>query len=195
MDDTLVIVTSDHGEEFLEHGRLVHGMTHYEEMLRVPLFLVGPGVPPGSRISTPVSLVDLLPTVLGLLEIPAPAGIDGRDLAPLWRGEAEAFEDRMLLAETGSTQGAPWNDALRSIRQGDMKLIVDSVEGRSELFDLAQDPGEQRNLADARPEVVESLAAALDAELGAKREPATAAEPSEDVKRRLKALGYLPEGT
>ena len=72
LDDTLVVLVSDHGEEFLEHGSVLHGRTQYQEIMHVPLILRGPGVPKGVRVGTPVSIVDVLPTLLSLLASRAP---------------------------------------------------------------------------------------------------------------------------
>jgi arylsulfatase A-like enzyme len=69
-DDTLVVITSDHGEEFLEHGGVLHGGTQFDEVLRVPLILRGPGIPADTRLAEPVSVVDVLPTVLARLGLP-----------------------------------------------------------------------------------------------------------------------------
>ncbi len=78
--DTLVVVVSDHGEEFLEHGGVLHGRTQYEEMLRIPMIMRGPGLPAGLRVRSPVSLVDVFPTALSLLGLPGTDELDGIDL-------------------------------------------------------------------------------------------------------------------
>jgi arylsulfatase A-like enzyme len=195
LDDTLLIVTSDHGEEFLDHGGMIHGGTHYQELLRVPLILYGPGLPAGTSVSTPVSLVDLAPTVLGLLDIEPPARIDGRDLRPFWVGE-EAEEgkgagDRVLLAETGPMK----EDVLRSVRRGHHKLIVNIETGSRELYDLREDPRETRNLAAEQPEVTRSLSAALEQLTRRAREPEKAPPLTPEMKQRLRAIGYIePDG-
>ena len=75
--DTLLVITSDHGEEFLEHGGVLHGRTHYQEVLHIPMILRGPSIPAGERIRTPVSLVDLVPT---LLTFESGNGLPRRDL-------------------------------------------------------------------------------------------------------------------
>ena len=81
--NTLVVLVSDHGEEFLEHGQVMHGLAQYEESVRVPFLLWGPGVPRDVRVPESVSLVDVMPTVLDLLGMPAPEGLDGRSLRAL----------------------------------------------------------------------------------------------------------------
>jgi arylsulfatase A-like enzyme len=76
-EDTFIVLTSDHGEEFLEHGGVLHGLTQYREVLAIPLVISGPGVPSNTRIEEPASLVDIMPTVLSLLGVAAPDSLDG----------------------------------------------------------------------------------------------------------------------
>lgn len=83
-DDTIVVVTGDHGDEFGEHGAIGHAKTAFDEVLHVPLVFLSPHlVPAGRRIGTPVSLVDLLPTLLDLNHVPEPPGLHGTSLVPL----------------------------------------------------------------------------------------------------------------
>jgi arylsulfatase A-like enzyme len=188
LDDTLLIVTSDHGEEFLDHGGMIHGSSHYQELIAVPLIMTGAGVPEGIRISTPVSLVDLVPTVLGILGIESPQQIDGRDLRPLWESERGwSFDDRVLLVETGPTQ----HDLLRSVRRGDHKFIVNIKTGVRELYDLREDPRETRNLADQQPALAQSLATALEQLTSGGRVPEPVRSYTPKMEQRLRALGYL----
>ncbi|MGH0028849.1 MAG: sulfatase [Myxococcota bacterium] len=184
--DTLVVVTSDHGEEFLEHGSMVHGHTHYEEVLRVPLLMAGPGLPAGRRVSAPASLVDLVPTLLDLLGVDdAPPG-DGRSLRGSWE-QRGGGPPRVLLAEGGPME----ENALMSVRHGDLKLIVDRRNGERRLFDLARDPGEKDDLASRRPEDVAALASRLAGYVRTAREPVVLEAPGEEAEERLRALGYL----
>src|SRR5262249_45378016 len=95
LDDTWVVITGDHGEEFLEHGQLRHRGTLYQERVHVPLIIVPPasaGLPAGLRIDEPVSQVDLCETLLELLGRPVPEGLDGRSLAAFVRGGRPAGE-------------------------------------------------------------------------------------------------------
>jgi arylsulfatase A-like enzyme len=191
-EQSLLVVTSDHGEEFLEHGDVLHGRTQYEEMLRVPLVLSGPGLPAGRRVAEPVSLVDVVPTVLAQLRVPAPSGLDGRDLAPLWRGEAAPeLHERVLLGEADHSREAP--NLTASARHGHLKLVVDRASGQVRLFDLSDDPGESRDASAQHPEEVARLRAAIDHLLAERPlgppielEPLTLAEVE-----RLEALGYV----
>ena len=189
---TLVVVTSDHGEEFLEHGDVLHGRSQYEETLRIPLIFAGPGVPAGVRVSESASLVDVAPTVLGLLGQPLPEAIDGRDLAPLWRGAPPAdWEERRFFGEADHNNAIP--DAVRSIRHAELKLVSDRTKGTLRLFDLDADPGETRDASGTHPERAKALARELDAFV--QQAPIAAPKPLEELPRstveQLRALGYL----
>lgn len=182
---TVVVVAADHGEAFGEHGEIGHSLFVYDTTLRVPLVLQGPGVAPGTAPG-PVSLVDVAPTVLGLLGVAAPA-MDGRAFAG---PTAVAFDpSRVLYADTE----APWRDfgwsPLRSVRAGGLKFIQAPTP---ELYDVAQDAGESSNLLPARASGLAPLRAAL-AEAVRDRAPAAAGTSPADAeaRRRLQALGYL----
>jgi arylsulfatase A-like enzyme len=191
-EQSLLVVTSDHGEEFLEHGDVLHGRTQYEEMLRVPLLFNGPGLPAGRRVVEPVSLVDVVPTVLAQLGVPAPSELDGRDLAPLWRGEAPPqLRDRTLLGEADHSGEAP--NLTASARHGRFKLVLDRASGEARLFDLQADPAESRDTSSQHPEQVARLRAEIERLLAEpplgrplELEPLHLAEVE-----RLEALGYL----
>ena len=163
-DDTVVVVLGDHGEEFGEHGGWRHARTLYEEALRVPILLRVPGLGLG-KIDTPVSLVDIVPTVLELVGLEGdPADIDGRSLLiPALTGADDP--ERAILAELRGQSNA---HHLRSLRRGRWKLIRDLTDSRTMLFDLVADPGEKTDLAETQPDVVEELEQLL-AEIGASR--------------------------
>ena len=189
-DDTLLVVTSDHGEEFLEHGGLLHGRTQYEEVVRVPLIVRGPGVPAGLRVGTTVSLIDVMPTILAAVGVPAPAGLDGVDLAPIWRGNAAAIGERFLFHEADHNNAEP--DVTRAVRHDDDKLHFNRLTGKVTLFDLRNDPGEHRDLAAERGDLTSALRAQLDAfgmRHGAEGGGAVTLTPEQ--LERLKSLGYV----
>ena len=186
LEDTLVIVTSDHGEEFLEHGKMVHGHSHYQELMHVPLIMRGPGLPAGTRVELPVSLIDVAPTVLSLVGIRTPADMTGVDLRSTWSSPEESPAERLIFAETGPMQ----EDALRSVRSGRFKLILDVRDERYELYDLNEDPSELHDLAAERPERFQWLRAELSRFTEESRLSKTLENTEEDIKH-LEALGYL----
>jgi arylsulfatase A-like enzyme len=192
-DDTLIALTSDHGEEFQEHGGLLHGRTQFEELLRVPLILAGPGIPRGVVVEAPVSLVDLAPTLLARLGIAAPAPLDGLDLAPSWSGGRLA--PRALFGEADHNNvvdGRTVLDMKRMARIGREKLHLDRHTERVQLYDLAADPRETRDLATTAPERVALLRAALASFLdGAVAGQASGSELTEENLELLRELGYV----
>jgi arylsulfatase A-like enzyme/4-amino-4-deoxy-L-arabinose transferase-like glycosyltransferase len=181
-DELLVIVTADHGEEFLEHGGLMHSRTLYDELLHVPLLVRGGGLPASRRVPEMVSLMDVAPTLLDWAGVPAPGRLDGRSLLPLLRGSEGRGTSLLPLHTRGHDKGVE----LWGLRAPGAKLIVDQRTGRREFYLLDEDPGETRNLhPDPR---AATLARGLDAlvlETGAAR-PRLAPEEVE----ALNALGY-----
>jgi arylsulfatase A-like enzyme len=142
LDRTLVVVTSDHGEEFLDHGEKLHGRTLFEEVVHVPLILwARGGLPRGKAIATPVSLADVAPTILELLGLPALRNPDGVSLVPLLESRANA-PDRPVFGEFYN----PLTRALKllSLRRGNEKLIYTPRRERWEMYDLASDATENR---------------------------------------------------
>jgi len=187
---TLVVVTADHGEEFFEHGGVFHGRTQYQEMLRVPLILSGPGIPAGVRIDRPVSLVDLPPTLLALLGAGDGPAVSGRDLAPLWKSPGAAWPERELFAEANHTRegGTPQRAVLRD----GWKLVLHG-NGEHELFELSADPGERVNRASAEPQRTADLTSRLTSGLGSVRNAPALPELNPAMRMQLEALGYVRE--
>lgn len=195
LDDTLVVVTSDHGEGLGEHGAFGHGCALWDHLVRVPLVMRLPGrVPAGQVWREPVQLVDVAPTALGFAGIAQPAGLRGVDLSPhLARGTRPPRR----LAVASVYDGHEWALMVRSERH---KLIYDEGVGRAALYDLAQDPGEERDLL-AQPEAgvpreaLEELRARM-AELShayAGLQVDETAPLSAEAEEALRALGYLAE--
>jgi arylsulfatase A-like enzyme len=193
--DTLVLLTSDHGEEFLEHGGVMHGLAQYEESVRVPLVLWGPDLPAGVRVADGVSLVDLMPTVLDVLGLPAPAGLDGVSLRALWESPGATRAPRALFVEADMDPPGPTarrmvpGDDL-AVRRGRHKLVLDPKTGQARLYDLTADPAEAHDVAGQFPELVGELEAELARFRAARAAPAPGAPLDEEDMKRLEALGY-----
>ena len=203
-ESTLVVVTADHGEEFMRHGWIGHTRGLYDDMIHVPLLVSQPGRIPPRRLDTPVSLVDLLPTLLELSGGAAPAGVAGVSLAPLLLALRAEPAVHPLFAEVSfaSTPDEPAHlnqkTAFKTaLLDGDLKLIHDLLSDRYELYDRGRDPEEQADLFPGRAhERGDALRARLTEwersrpalPAGARGGPA----PGPEVIERLKALGYLP---
>lgn len=179
--DTVVVLAADHGEDFLEHGDLMHCRTLYDTSLHVPLVMWIPGVAP-RRIATPVQNLDVVPTLLDYLGVDAAGdGLEGRSLRPVIDGDASI---RPVYAAL---------EAQRAIVDGRDKLVHDLDTGRSRLFDVVADPGEDRDLAAQRPARADELTRRLLERVAQTegRDVRGAARLSKQVQDRLKAVGYL----
>jgi len=193
LDNTIVVITSDHGEDLMEHGWLQHGTTLYDPALRVPFLVVAPGrVAEGATLACQRPQPDLMPTVLELAGLEVPEGLDGRSLAPSLEsgscdGDRPAFSE--LLEPTYRRHA---DLPLVSLRGDDWKLIRHLNTGQIERYRLDRDPGETHNLTGSND--TRSLEAELDQYI--KSRPAGldgGVEPiSAEVRARLEALGYLP---
>jgi len=154
LGDALVIVTSDHGEQFGEHFWTNHGFSTHDEAILVPFFVRAPGkVPAGRVVDVHVTLADIVPTVLDLLGMPAADDVQGRSLAPLVVGEAPALEaelhERHLFAAASHS---------KSIITDEFKVSFprwDNDKPWVHVIDRQADPGERNNLAKALPEKID----------------------------------------
>jgi len=196
-DDTIVMLTADHGEEFRERGWIGHTRTLYEELLRVPLVVAGPGVPAGRLVRDPVSLVATAPTVLELM------GLDGAGLsfqepsfAGLVRGEGGA--PALAFGEVDFDPVNPRNEDKRAHKKtivvGNWKLVRDDPTGTLELYDLTADPAERSDLSRERPDLRDRLLALLEEREAGARSTAAVAETrelTEEELERLRGLGYV----
>ena len=204
VDRSLVVVAADHGEALGDNGHQGHSFTLYDTTLRVPLAIRAPGgAGGGTRRAEPVQLTDVFATVA------AAAGLRERGVgSDLLAGALPA--DRPIVGEydypeqfiqyfpDSAREGpvlAPYLREIRSLRVGPHKLIWGS-DGRHELYDLAADPGESRDLAAERPDLLRGLERRL-AELverharGDAAAPAAVGELDPDVEQSLRDLGYV----
>jgi hypothetical protein len=152
---SVVIVLSDHGEEFKEHRSLGHGRNLYDEVIRVPLLVADlRHAGGGRRIHEQVRTLDLFPTLCSLAGIPAPRGVEGESLLPLM--SAEAVGSRPAVSET-----IRFDAYRKSYRMPSQKLIVSLENNAREFYDLRGDPGEQANLYPTRAKEGMALEQAL----------------------------------
>ena len=143
--NAIIIVTADHGEEFGEHDGRYHGTTLYDEQIKVPLIMRVPGMKPRT-VSEPVNLVDIMGTVLSLLEIPAPARVRSKDLTALMLGNKN--DHRIAFSQVHE---------LVMARKGHYKLILDKEEQITSLYDLQSDPKETVSISAQHPKITTNL--------------------------------------
>jgi len=201
LDDVIVVVLSDHGEELWEHYVIRspdHGHSLYQELLHVPLICWAPGrVRSGARIETPVSLIDVAPTVLALAGLPRDPQHRGAELVETLRTGAEPAA-RPIYAES-----LEYGPDRFSVRDGDTKIIVTPIADRVhndvhlpveplEVFDLATDPHELHNAVGLeRPEILEALYSRAARKLRGTGDVDDLTGIPEELRDRLRALGYV----
>ena len=192
-DSALIVLLSDHGEGLGDHGEQEHGLFLYRETMRVPLMIKLPKQRQGGRrVSTPVQHIDLVPTILDLLHLPARADLRGRSLRPLFTGGS--IPDQGVYAEAMYPRfHFGWSE-LYSLTDARYAFIR---APRDELYDLQRDPNERVNLAAQREPTRAAMRTALEHVI-ANAPVEGPAEVSPDVRARLQALGYVgtgPSGT
>ena len=148
--DTLVVVVGDHGESLGEHGEQQHGFFVYDAAVHIPLIIAGPGVP-ARVIPDQVRIVDVMPTILAMVGVAAPADVQGVSLVPLSEGKPL---DLLALSETWYPRYHYGWSELTAVRDGRYKFIA---APRRELYDIEADPGETKDLSAANPRMADAL--------------------------------------
>ncbi len=210
-EDTIIILTSDHGEQFWEHGTWRHGQVLYDHQLLVPLVIYTP--PPvrralgdnpvlaGGEVEAQVSLVDILPTLLDILGIAdVESMVNGRSIRALLEGERldrhEAFAENTNIR--AAERKALRTERYKYIHQYPREGKGDHLEETAQLFDLVSDPLESTDIADQHPDLVEGFERRLQAII--RGTDVTAApdevpeEIDEELREQLRALGYVGDG-
>jgi arylsulfatase A-like enzyme len=206
-EDMLVIVLSDHGEEFWDHGWVEHGHTVYDELLRVPLLMGGPWllryarahegeVPsrdtPAHPLNQQVRVLDIMPTLLEFANVSAPEYLQGVSFAALFSDRAEAVASRTSFAE-----GLLYGQSRLSIRTDRWKLILNRKSRSFELYDVLGDPRETKSLVGREQDVVARLRRIVEQWYVTNRELASHVSPDEPIPlnpaqlERLRSVGYL----
>jgi arylsulfatase A-like enzyme len=184
LEDTIVILTSDHGEEFWDHGSCEHVKTVYNELLRVPLFIRIPGSSASIQRAPVAASISILPTVLDALGLPIPLGIDGKSLLD--------GDPHLIFSES---QFHYDGEHLRhfSVVKDDLKLLLDANQDTAELYNLKADRRERHNLlAASEKRDIQTLRFALDAYIA--RDTTNNESPGEldeQTLRELRELGYI----
>lgn len=148
-ENTLIVLLSDHGEEFFEHEGFGHGHALYGEVIRVPLIFWLPGVmPEGLRVRSQVRLIDVMPTVLDVVGIETGDAMEGVNLIPLIEGQTETRQaaTRLFASQTAYTEGMLQGPEKKSVTAYPWKIIYDTASKDEMLFNLENDPGEHDNL-------------------------------------------------
>ena len=197
-DESLIVVTSDHGEELFEHGGFSHGYSLHREVLHVPLYIKLPHQHIGRTVTTSVSLMDVYPTILQTLHIDTREPVDGRSLMPLLQGQRDPGEpkfNRPFLAQTAWKKRC----VARSIVRHPYKLIdsarnYEGLRDQIRLYNIVDDPDEKINLAIQKPTIVKQLSAELQHAFVQykRRQMKTPKNVLDEMDmRRLKSLGYI----
>jgi arylsulfatase A-like enzyme len=212
LENTLLVVTSDHGDEIFEHGRHGHDYSPYDEVVKVPLFLSYPERLRGGQVIEGLTWhLDLAPTILSLAGLPVPENLRGQDLSKVLSGEKSIAADRAIHPVLLRPANRNFLPMRRMVLQGDFKYIEGhEIYGDPEglLFDLSASPLESENLREAKPRQFDSLAT-LSQSYAASLRPgspihqtskrAISAFPGEvepleypeERRNELEALGYL----
>jgi arylsulfatase A-like enzyme len=206
-EDMLVVVLSDHGEEFWDHGRFEHGHTLYDELLRVPLLMGGPWLlryarthgsevsernTPAHKLDQQVRVIDLMPTLLELANVSIPEYLQGVSFAPLFTDQAVTVASRTSFAE-----GLLYGQSRLGIRTDRWKLILTRESRSLELYDVLSDPKETESLVGRERDVATRLKGIVEQWYVTNRKLASHFGPGEPIPldpvqlERLRSLGYL----
>lgn len=185
---TIIVMVSDHGDMFGEHGCFGHPFKLYEELLRVPLIIRIPGENNNSSVDTPVKSVDMAPTIYDVLDLKTNIQFDGESLLSLIEGNDNEYSGKYIVSEIARK--------ILAVRDSHWKLILNNIDGKKELFNLKDDPGETNNLVDQNPDKFLELENVLNnhiARIESYRKEFTEPEleMNDEIKHKLKALGYM----
>lgn len=194
-DDSIIIVTADHGEEFMERGWIGHTITLHRELIGVPLIIKCSGYAPGV-IDSGVGLIDIMPTIYSRLGLDIPEGAEGGPLEL----RRDSLPDRPIFSETFNPQSHQPEKvesiAYRSVISGGSKLIYDQIGGEKQIYDLVKDPAETHNLAGKSGDKSRELGVLLSGWISRmdKEQPKTqdgVQMLTPQQREQLKSLGYL----
>jgi arylsulfatase A-like enzyme len=159
--EAIVIITADHGEEFGEHRGRYHGTTVYEEQVRVPLVIEGPGVPAGRRVQAPVQTIDILPTILGALDIPRPPRVGGYDLGHWLRPTPSDAPGASATSPVGPPAAISQTDDHIMLADAMWRLVCARRAGACALYHLDADPEQAHDVSNAHRDRFQSMKTAL----------------------------------
>lgn len=189
LKNTVVIINSDHGDEFLEHGGMGHWTTLYNELLHVPLILVPNGqvTATHSAIDSYVRNIDIFPTLLDIANIPIKNKIDGRSLLPAIKGEEKIDSTNIILSRVKSKT----KDILLSIFEKNNKYIFNSTKGTAQLFNLENDFGEKNDLSILQPQTASDMLRKIMVYIDMALANREKTKIDKKTLEQLKSLGYI----
>jgi arylsulfatase A-like enzyme len=203
LDNTLLIITSDHGENIGEHNMMDHQYCLYDTLLKVPLIIRFPGVfEGGKRISNVVQTTDIFPAIMEILNFKEQNPLEGVQGKSLLKNGNSRFAISEYIAPQPAVEAiskrypdgnfSKYDRGLISIRSKDWKLIVPS-DGNDELYDVSADPDETKNLIDIHPDIYKNMRSKIDSRIRDNREDVEDEDThvSAEIKKRLEALGYF----
>lgn len=191
LDETLVMMTSDHGEAFGDHGETTHGIFIYDATTHIPWIAMHPGLSKGKRVREVVSAVDIFPTALELLDVESPVSVDGRSLARELLVETATPEPAFAYSESmNPLYNHGWSD-LRSIRDDQYRYVKAPTE---ELYDVMRDFRQVRNVFEERPDLAENSRGIIEhllsvGEVDVRGDDIRSMDP--EAREALAALGYV----
>ncbi len=192
-DSSLIIIVSDHGEGLGQHAEETHGYFIYQSTVRVPLIFKLPGGSKPSKVSEPVAVIDIAPTILRMLRVPVPAKVQGRDLSGLFTKKQGGKKQKEIYCESiGATQYGC--NPLFGVVQGRWKYIETT---KPELYDIVQDPDETKNLVETETRQAKILQDRLKhilSEQGHAGQEDSKATLDQKSLQRLASLGYVGGG-
>ncbi len=199
MNQSLIIITSDHGEEFMEHGHCGHRQLHYRPMLHIPLIMHIPNYPKKEvRIKDFVQSIDLLPTILDILDLPAFPEAQGRNLFPLIKRHKNSlrrsfwkvfypFVKQPIISFAEDIRFDQW-----SIINNDYQMIINSKTSSMQLFSLKADPMEKTDIAKDHGDITGPLFSKWEELYGTKsNDSVSIIDLDEQISKQLEALGYV----
>ena len=189
LDSTLIVLTSDHGESLGEHGEDTHAFFAYQSTIHVPLIIAGPGIQGGQHWNEGVSVIDIVPTVLGLLDLPVPSNVQGVDLTPALVSDAAPPPDRFLYSESWYPAKFDCSPLLGLVHNHWHYLSTTQPE----LYDLDADPQETNNVIAHSPEVRRLLDTELRNILTQRTHLAGSGsrKTEQEAAKQLQSLGYV----
>ncbi|MEQ8768614.1 MAG: sulfatase-like hydrolase/transferase [Planctomycetota bacterium] len=184
-ENTLVVITADHGESLGQHQELTHGTFAYSATLHVPWLMRMPGkLPAGKRVESLVRTQDIAPTILDLLELPPLRAAGGQSVRPLWSGKSD---DRVAYCETFAPEYSYGWSKIIGLRTGTHRFLLSPDP---ELYDVRADPGEQQDICEQHPERVAALQRQLEKIREISARDALSHQSTQPDYQALAALGY-----